>query len=834
MENHIPAPLNNIYNSFEAAYSAFKDHSIENGYGFKCQWSRPYNASVKTRFYYLCDRCGNYNSKATIRKTGTRKNGCSFSVLIFQEKDSTQWKLEVKNGSHNHPPSLHPSGHHVHRKRTASQKDTIQAMTQAGTAPKQIITALYQENSSIYITARDVRNERIALRAKYLGERSPIEALLDDLSTSEWVFDIRKDSENHIQSLFFAHKKQIELLHANPDVLLMDCTYRTNKFKLPLLHILGYTNLGTFFSAGFCFLRNETQQDYYWAISTFLSKTETPYPQVFISDQEDALKSAACELLPSIPQLLCVWHINRNVQTKAQQVWRDADGTTKEEKEKIIEKRSQFMTCWNQVVQARNEIEFNSKWRSLLKDYSNQQQLCDYLQQNQYQTRFQWAAAWTSHHRHYGTNTTSPVEGMHKVLKDYIMTSRGDLLRVVDRIKAMIENQYRKYQKDISTARMTIKFQHQFDKMPYLPPGTHESITPAAIELIRQQFLLYKKDLQERRSLPCSGKFERIYGLPCRHTLQNWRNIGVKLRLNHIQDPHWYYQRLQGGSIELPQRPYQHILDPLPVQGRGRPRRDEASTRRYPSAFELPVPPTSAVNPQSLREILQQTLTARPSTPPSTNISVSVSAPVPAPILVLVPISISPLASSSRSPVSINISVTVTPSSSKEPSPSPQEQPATTALEQEPQEQELLEQEPQEQLSSQPMHGLITWEEFLADLKHHKSLQIKGPAPITDINAFERHLQETGQQNDPLELINAREMALATTGIYANCTPKMAYNYYFGDREAFYTERFAQVQANHPFATPAVQVSRPPKRTAAQQASAAWAGLSPRKRQRRQ
>ena len=132
------------------------------------------------------------------------------------------------------------------------------------------------------------------------------------------------------------------------------------------------------------------------------------------------------------------------------------------------------------------------------------------------------------------------------------------------------------------------------------------------------------------------------------------------------------------------------------------------------------------------------------------------------------------------------------------------------------------------------MHSLITWEEFLADLKRHRSLQVKGSAPITDISAFERHLKETGQQNDPVELINAREMALATTGIYANCTPKMAYNYHFSDREAFYTERFAQVQANYPFATHTAQVSRPPKRTAAQQASAAWAGLSPQKRQRRQ
>jgi hypothetical protein len=156
-----------------------------------------------------------------------------------------------------------------------------------------------------------------------------MEALLDDLSTAEWIFAVKKDSNNRIQNLFFAHQKQVELLLANPDVLLMDCTYRTNKYKLPLLHILGCTNLQTLISAGFCFLSNETPAAYDWAIENFLLKTGMQQPRLFISDQEEALKMSACSLLPEVPQLLYVWHINKNVQTKAQQTWRDADGVTK-------------------------------------------------------------------------------------------------------------------------------------------------------------------------------------------------------------------------------------------------------------------------------------------------------------------------------------------------------------------------------------------------------------------------------------------------------------------------------------------------------------------------
>jgi hypothetical protein len=96
----------------------------------------------------------------------------------------------------------------------------------------------------------------------------------------------------------------------------------------------------------------------------------------------------------------------------------------------------------------------------------------------------EWAAAWTSHHRHYNTITSSPVEGMHKVLKDYLMTSTGDLLRVVGRIEQMVKSQYNKYKKEIASSKHTTKFQHKLESMPFLPPGIHDVLTPPAIERI--------------------------------------------------------------------------------------------------------------------------------------------------------------------------------------------------------------------------------------------------------------------------------------------------------------------------------------------------------------
>ena len=93
-------------------------------------------------------------------------------------------------------------------------------------------------------------------------------------------------------------------------------------------------------------------------------------------------------------------------------------------------------------------------------------------------------------------------------------------------------------------------------------------------------------------------------------------------------------------------------------------------------------------------------------------------------------------------------------------------------------------------------------------------------------------LAETGQDNDPAELVEARNMALATQGLFASCTPNMAWNYHFGDMEAFYAERFAQVDAQNALVEREGVLTRRPKRAAAVAAPEAWKSLGPRRKRR--
>jgi hypothetical protein len=188
---HLP---DSEYSSFKEAYAFLKSHGIDNGYGFHVQLSRPHGSNVKTYVNYRCDKSRSYKSQATIRDTKSRSNACPFSVVITQDSNSGQWRLQVKNSVHNHLPLLNPMAHNVYRRRTPAQKESIQSMSKAGAVPRQILTAIRQDDPSTFVDARDVRNDRVASRANYLAGRSLVKALLDELSTEEWVYEVKRDN----------------------------------------------------------------------------------------------------------------------------------------------------------------------------------------------------------------------------------------------------------------------------------------------------------------------------------------------------------------------------------------------------------------------------------------------------------------------------------------------------------------------------------------------------------------------------------------------------------------------------------------------------------------
>ena len=86
---------------------------------------------------------------------------------------------------------------------------------------------------------------------------------------------------------------------------------------MPLLHVVGMTAFNTTFSVCFAFLKEEKEDDYGWALQQVHNLFPPDrLPETIVTDRELALMNALRQQFPHSRNLLCAWHINKNVTAK--------------------------------------------------------------------------------------------------------------------------------------------------------------------------------------------------------------------------------------------------------------------------------------------------------------------------------------------------------------------------------------------------------------------------------------------------------------------------------------------------------------------------------------
>lgn len=76
----------------------------------------------------------------------------------------------------------------------------------------------------------------------------------------------------------------LELKEKFFDVLLVDSTYKRNRFNMPVVNILGLNNFGRNILLGFCLIDEETTEAYTWVFK-HLKKIWKNEPKCFITDE---------------------------------------------------------------------------------------------------------------------------------------------------------------------------------------------------------------------------------------------------------------------------------------------------------------------------------------------------------------------------------------------------------------------------------------------------------------------------------------------------------------------------------------------------------------------
>lgn len=327
--------------------------------------------------------------------------------------------------------------------------------------------------------AKDIHNRRRKLSAEFLAGRTAIQALLMELpKDSNWIFKHELDNQGHLTILFGIHRTCVEMLRRHPWVLSMDCTYKTNRYGLPLLDIVSLAPTGQTCFIAFTFVKDEKQGTYETVLECLAEVyrgLNLQYPRTILTDKEHALINAINTVFPETKTISCIWHISMNLLKKARPLLSDQlaiarrDGislpselgfeldistpistpTTKQlqdELRKMVDNGwKKMLQRWNQVVYATSEDVLNQRWAEFQDQYKDPifQPVLQYIQSEWLDDcPEQFLHLYTSHYLHLGETATSRTEGAHWLLKKDLPSSTGDLLKVLENFQSAIERQY--------------------------------------------------------------------------------------------------------------------------------------------------------------------------------------------------------------------------------------------------------------------------------------------------------------------------------------------------------------------------------------------------------
>ena len=312
------------------------------------------------------------------------------------------------------------------------------------------------------------------------------------------------------KAFFFCHSLSVKLLTNHHFILFLDCTYKTNKYRMPLLHIAGITGANKSFSVAFCFLAEETQDYYNWALQTLLTIFTTnkiPLPDVVLTNCEQALINSLSTNLPDATHMLCTWHIQKNLVTNAAKFIKNK------------EKEAAMIQHWNNIIRITTIGDFRSAFKRFVDSYGDG--FCDYMTSNWLLVAEKYANAWTKDVVHFDHRTMSRIESSHSYIKSHLLGPNLSLPAVIKSITNAREAQYHKI--------TGLYHQQKINSLRYLGQifeNCHGKVTHFALRKAQNKFTT---SARLEKGDKCNGCYQIRTGMPCKHRLCELALKGAKV-----------------------------------------------------------------------------------------------------------------------------------------------------------------------------------------------------------------------------------------------------------------------------------------------------------------
>ncbi|KAH1229238.1 Protein FAR1-RELATED SEQUENCE 5 [Glycine max] len=380
----------------------------------------------RTSFVLIgCERSGEYRrrKKEFIRRdTGTRKCGCPFKLRCKPVVGGEGWMVKLANSLVGHP--------YVGRL-TKAEKTLIDDMTKSMVKPRNILLILKEHNANSFTTIKQIYNARSAFRSSIRGSDLEMQHLMKLLERDQYICSHKIKDEDVVCDIFWCHPDAVKLVNACNLVFLIDNTYKTNWYRLPLLDFVGVTPIGMTFSAGFAYVECERVNNLVQALQRFRG--------LF-------LKLKAVFLYCT--NLLCSFHINKNVKAKCKSL--------------IGQKNAwdYVIDCWGCLTDCPSEQQFDECLKKFEMACSPWPMFVDYVKET-----------WIIPHKE---KKFPPglirVESAHSSLKRLLQNSLGDLCNVWDAMNNMITLQHTNIKTSFETSTHVLG--HVFKKKNLIQEGS--------------------------------------------------------------------------------------------------------------------------------------------------------------------------------------------------------------------------------------------------------------------------------------------------------------------------------------------------------------------------
>ena len=149
------------------------------------------------------------------------------------------------------------------------------------------------------------------------------------------------------------HPNGIKLFNTFSTVLVLDSTYKTNKYRLPLLEIVGVTSTELTFSIAFAYMMYEKEDTIIWALERChdLLHSKDISSKVVFTNLDNTLMNFVDTVFLEASTMLCEYHIERNFRAKCKMNCKVKDLKGKDGKEiKSSEVVKTVMVAWEPIV----------------------------------------------------------------------------------------------------------------------------------------------------------------------------------------------------------------------------------------------------------------------------------------------------------------------------------------------------------------------------------------------------------------------------------------------------------------------------------------------------